>query len=931
MSGEASDSGDSVVELRVHGVSGTPPEELLECPTELLDRVAGDSAAGFYRCRPCCDTRSEQHAAAANGEPIAVREAYSWGGLTSGSASKALWLLFLPFLLINLAHWMLPPSKTGRGAAAVSVTLLRLIGLSFTLTLMLASAQVAMDIVGWQCSAVAHCGAKLGPATFLIHALPGVRVAVTAIPVALMLVGLLLLGRANPEGPQPARQTPPDPAVVRGDTPAHRAEVSQGAPPSPAVRCGDVPLAHPNFWVPDDSVKRLRGCHVMAWASGLAAVALAAPLEYADTAGLYWACVGLLIVNIVMLAAAVAMTAWTPISGRGGPSADRWTRPISWLQWTAVVVLIASLITVACVKTPNYPGPATALPFLKDISTGPFLCAQLGLLVGLFVSTAWCMHGFTRVPKAIGRALYRPWGDVFRVIFGRPAAAGSGPGDGWAPSVEGVAAPFVAAIGLLIAGGFSTGIILWTARYFGTPVRSTPAARCEIGFRDAILGSTNGNVASLLGACDENKRSQLPVPPVGFETQLDTYNGHTPIIIPPSHFANALVFGVLLFILAGIALVVLQFTIPRWARAKEQAVRSDYDEGATPSRDEIENERRDKLVKAVARARALATLTDYMPAFLVWLVEFSVVAFLVVLIYVRVGYPTFFDRFPYVRLHRLPTTIPIISNLSVVVMAAAAIGLVSLAFAAYRSRDKRREVGILWDVITFWPRANHPLTPPCYAERTVPDLKGQLGCLTCGQNRVVLSGHSQGSIISAATLLQADDTVSARVALLTFGCMLRRIYAKNFPAYFGRDSLDKLPQEPAGDIQSATADDATRPKSLREKQSDRWINMWARTDYLGGWVFTPVDRDIDSALTEVDYRLLDVTSLDAGPRGDEPAICGHSGFWKRDEYNDAVKALAAAVRPASVPLFDGRAGAASPAATARGADTKTESMRPPSQ
>src|SRR4051812_30962571 len=39
----------TVVELRVHGVSGTPPEALLSCPTEFLDEVAGDKSAGFYR------------------------------------------------------------------------------------------------------------------------------------------------------------------------------------------------------------------------------------------------------------------------------------------------------------------------------------------------------------------------------------------------------------------------------------------------------------------------------------------------------------------------------------------------------------------------------------------------------------------------------------------------------------------------------------------------------------------------------------------------------------------------------------------------------------------------------------------------------------------------------------------------------------------
>ena len=36
-------------ELRVHGVSGTPPEEILQHPH--VRRVAGDAEAGFYRRR----------------------------------------------------------------------------------------------------------------------------------------------------------------------------------------------------------------------------------------------------------------------------------------------------------------------------------------------------------------------------------------------------------------------------------------------------------------------------------------------------------------------------------------------------------------------------------------------------------------------------------------------------------------------------------------------------------------------------------------------------------------------------------------------------------------------------------------------------------------------------------------------------------------
>ena len=71
-------------ELRVHGVSGTPPEEILQHPH--VRRVAGDAEAGFYRRRwesplTSADTADDR------------QEAYSWGGLTAGKGQRALWLL----------------------------------------------------------------------------------------------------------------------------------------------------------------------------------------------------------------------------------------------------------------------------------------------------------------------------------------------------------------------------------------------------------------------------------------------------------------------------------------------------------------------------------------------------------------------------------------------------------------------------------------------------------------------------------------------------------------------------------------------------------------------------------------------------------------------------------------------------------------------
>ena len=75
---------------------------------------------------------------------------------------------------------------------------------------------------------------------------------------------------------------------------------------------------------------------------------------------------------------------------------------------------------------------------------------------------------------------------------------------------------------------------------------------------------------------------------------------------------------------------------------------------------------------------------------------------------------------------------------------------------AYRSPAARRTVGIVWDLGTFWPRAVHPLAPPCYAERAVPDLLLRLRFYKESGGRVLLSCHSQGTVLGAVVLLQAE-------------------------------------------------------------------------------------------------------------------------------------------------------------------------------
>jgi hypothetical protein len=317
---------------------------------------------------------------------------------------------------------------------------------------------------------------------------------------------------------------------------------------------------------------------------------------------------------------------------------------------------------------------------------------------------------------------------------------------------------------------------------------------------------------------------------------------------------------VLILVTIVIGLVVWFWVIPRRTKTKLDSVLADYP--GTPETD--------ARAKQVARSRALASLADAGVTVLDGMALTAVVviaAFAAWYLSDRGGFGS------------LPGYSPTITRASVFVTLSLATGLVLVAVQAYRDRQMRRVVGVLWDVITFWPRANHPLTPPCYAERTVPELRDRMDVLVAdAETRVVLAAHSQGTVIAAATLLQHDGDTRERVALLTFGSPLRRLYARNFPAYFGTGALPRL----------------------SARQSPLWINLWARSDPIGSWVNDEEDRTMAEALQGVDFRLRDVESVARKPDGTYPPICGHSGFWVRDEYDKAITELESILTPAGV-------------------------------
>ncbi|MFF5177857.1 hypothetical protein ACFY2Q_07500 [Micromonospora sp. NPDC000316] len=207
------------------------------------------------------------------------------------------------------------------------------------------------------------------------------------------------------------------------------------------------------------------------------------------------------------------------------------------------------------------------------------------------------------------------------------------------------------------------------------------------------------------------------------------------------------------------------------------------------------------------------------------------------------------------------------------VIAAIILALLLGGIFAYRTVPFRRHVGVIWDLGTFWPRAAHPFAPPCYAERAVPELTRRITYLVERGDKVLLTGHSHGSVLVAATVLQLPPHIGARVALLTHGSPLRRLYTRLFPAYIDDGVL----------------------REIGDRVGWRWVNLWRDTDPIGGTVFPApgaAEGDSDPAAT-VDRRQRDPRDV-VTPPGDSvpPPIQGHWPCESDEAFTDAVRDLA---------------------------------------
>jgi hypothetical protein len=184
--------------------------------------------------------------------------------------------------------------------------------------------------------------------------------------------------------------------------------------------------------------------------------------------------------------------------------------------------------------------------------------------------------------------------------------------------------------------------------------------------------------------------------------------------------------------------------------------------------------------------------------------------------------------------------------------------LMGFLYSAWSDPAKRRTIGVLWDVGTFWPRSYHPLSPPCYSERAVPELQRRMWWLHDNGGRVVLIGHSQGAMLATAALVQPGCRPDGdHPSLITFGSPVVKLYGWGFPAYVTPSLLTVLAPGGRGGV-------------------DDWCNQFYPTDPIGG----PVAVDLSRANgSRVDQDLLDPAQCWYVYGQPPPAPQGHSGYW----------------------------------------------------
>jgi hypothetical protein len=854
-----SDAAGRVVEIRVHGVHGTPPGEVLG------DRdprpVGGDGSALFLRRRSLVHTGRI-------GERVV--EAFHWGQMTAGSASTALWLVLAPFGLLNLSRYtlLMDPNATrdverGRVARRTADAALRILGLALTLLLVTAVAFAALDVLAWQCGGIAACTKNSGWLPFAADGGSpyGLRLLVAlAAPVA--LIALMWLFGRQVHLYQPTMPAPAQPAGTPPEQPPPKSVQHW----SSAV--GD--FGDTRFWYGSVHAPVLRVAH-----TGAAMALLAMLLGYSTLRApgldlptwVRWSLVGLEAAAGAGLVYTVGLVVlgWSPRH----PQPDPFGRdPLKLPPWavvfprTATGIVLAATVAVAAVgawqpvrdRHGNLPG-------FEFTFSAIYVCAAVLLLLLLVAALVLAGRNLDRKTPLRYRPLWR-----------------------------GAAAPVLALASVLLATGFTAGVSIQVARLVGRP--APPSFSCTTA------------------TCTK-----------------------PPIQMPEINRVTAAGWGAIAAIVAVLVIAGLAIAAARgigrwigrnagWRGATRQGPPTDeYRVAINAAYESIDQ----RLLTKIARVWRVASWKFFAPYAVLALGVCG--AFLVLAQAVVTGSQltawaaeTLSGRGYQPTLHWTDKVIlPELVDAGSWVVTGIIAALLFLGMRAFRTPTWRRSVGILWDLLAFWPRLAHPIVPPPYGGRAVLALAERTRYLLhdAKARTVVLSGHSQGSLITAATVWFLGHNQQAyldnleQLRVITYGSQLQWAYPRLFPTYIGY----------------------TRLREINTLVKTGWYNLHRWTDPLGGPVLAYLDkpprRRYSGQYPAGNWKTIDgcpvspAAPLDVGddkavrifPLGDQeyvlrdpmwthpPAdhasaiILGHGGYYEDAGYGYLIDKLVAGTSP----------------------------------
>lgn len=855
-----------VLELRIHGVNNTPPAGMLDLPADAVEMVAGDELASFWRPKPDRIAPLTPHDRGYV-RPDVTREAYSWGGMARNSvggssgwqkilavAARVGWMLLLPFGLINVAYWSRRldggpgrSKETGSGAGT-----LRVLGLLMTLLMLIGAAILSMDLVGVQCYAspkrtCSNLPSQLG---FLQNWNVGERLALLSLVPLMLIVGLWALSAKTRTSYD--RSTWAD---------ADRAESKKQVWGAATATKSWPLLATSGFWQHHVISAKTAFLHL---AAGMTLLAMLTSWDgifgtssrctgpwdlirrdrvcwhqLSDGHGRGWAELVVWVLGAVLLVVIFTLTVLGSSDAVDIPQDPQIDKP----KHRGVLLAIgaaAALFTVQEAVLIWWHGTALRATHLVGISAVSNVLACL--LFGISLSALYWrrdIHG--SIPLSIGLGL-----GIGLLLCELPGTAG------WilrAITIVAIATTVWLAIrrrkGDERAQRYEAwrGCIPGVAVLVALLIAMTLTTAVVVGVADLLNGA---NTAASLA-------DKPPASPV-----LSTGAADLRVPQPIVWFGVGLIILVALLVL--IVLVVAELV--RRKATKDNSIIDPPPVAVVPPEtptDELRASTARKLAQIAHRGESALGLVVVLGGIGL------LISLLIASAWTAPAHPTGWQRVA-------------AGAVGPGMWVSATLGATLIAFVAGGSAlGKTRPFGLLWDVTCFLPRAGHPLGPPCYAERAVPELVARYNRYLSQRpdsdvhgDKIILSAHSLGGIIAVASIfaVQGDDgrrpAVSA-ISLLTYGCQLRAYFGRLFPELLGPNVLGNHPARAAGLINPnpvvgrEPALDGSNPGALAAllgaaADTGRWRNLWRRTDYLGFPAFNglPDQNNIDQGAEEID-------------------------------------------------------------------------------